>query len=58
MYLWAIRLLLERVSWCIRDAGGEASIVTFAHLKRFRAAKLHDYRDALRNMQTQWLAAL
>lgn len=48
MYLWAIRLLLERVSWLIRDTGGGTSIVTFAHLKRFKAVKLHEYRAALR----------
>lgn len=48
MYLWAIRLLLERISWFIRDNGGGTSTVTFAHLKRFPAAKLHDYREALR----------
>jgi hypothetical protein len=47
MYLWAIRLLLERISWFIRDSGGGASTVTFAHLKRFPAQKLHDYRAAL-----------
>jgi hypothetical protein len=47
MYLWAIRLLLERISWFIRDSGGGTSTVTFAHLKRFPAAKLHNYRRAL-----------
>ncbi|HET6997247.1 MAG TPA: DUF3800 domain-containing protein [Solirubrobacterales bacterium] len=46
MYLWALRLLLERVSWFVDDAGGDA-IVTFAHLKGFKAQKLHDYRAAL-----------
>jgi Protein of unknown function (DUF3800) len=47
MYLWGMRLLLERVSWYIRDHGGGASIVTFAHVRRFRARKLHEYRRAL-----------
>jgi hypothetical protein len=47
MYLWAVRLLLERVSWYIRDNGGGSSIVTFAHLRRFKIAKLHDYRARL-----------
>jgi hypothetical protein len=47
MYLWAVRLLLERVSWFIRDTGGGSSVVTFAHLKRFKASKLHNYREAL-----------
>lgn len=53
MYLWAIRLLLERVSWFIRESGGDTSIVTFAHLKRFKASKLHEYREALRATSTQ-----
>jgi hypothetical protein len=47
MYLWALRLLLERVSWFIDDCGGTDAIVTFAHLKGFRAQKLHDYRRVL-----------
>ena len=47
MYLWALRLLLERISWFVVDNGGTDAIVTFAHLKGFRAKKLHDYREAL-----------
>lgn len=47
MYLWALRLLLERISWFVDDLGGSEAIVTFAHLKGFRAQKLHDYRHAL-----------
>lgn len=47
MYLWALRLLLERVSWLIDERGGDGAIVTFAHLKGFRAEKLHRYRAAL-----------
>jgi hypothetical protein len=47
MYLWALRLLLERISWYIRDHGGGSSIVTFAHLKGFHTQKLHNYRAAL-----------
>lgn len=47
LYLWAVRLLLERISWYIRDHGGDTSIVTFAHLTRFKSQKLHDYRQAL-----------
>lgn len=42
MYLWALRLLLERISWFVDDCGGSGAIVTFAHLKGFRAQKLHD----------------
>lgn len=52
LYLWAVRLLLERVSWFIRDNGGGTSIVTFAHLTRFRSEKLHNYRGALENSET------
>jgi hypothetical protein len=47
MYLWAVRLLLERISWYVRDHGGGAAIVTFAHVRRFQTQKLHDYRAAL-----------
>jgi hypothetical protein len=47
MYLWALRLLLGRVSWFVDDHGGKEAIVTFAHLKGFKAQKLHDYRAAL-----------
>ncbi len=47
MYLWALRLLLERVSWFIDDTDGGEAIVTFAHLKGFKSQKLHDYRAAL-----------
>lgn len=48
MYLWALRLLLERISWFVDDAAGDnEAIVTFAHLKGFKARKLHDYRKAL-----------
>ena len=52
MYLWALRLLLERVSWWIRDHGGTSSVVTFAHIKNFQTQKLHAYRNALANSQT------
>lgn len=48
MYLWALRLLLERISWFIDENGGTDAIVTFAHLKGFPAKKLHDYRHALK----------
>jgi hypothetical protein len=53
MYLWAMRLLLERVSWYIRDHGGGSGIVTFAHVRRFKVQKLHDYRAALQLAPTQ-----
>ena len=47
MYLYAIRLLLERVSWYVDEHGSGPAIVTFGHLTRFPAAKLHNYRAAL-----------
>lgn len=47
MYLWAVRLLLERISWYIRAQGDGQAIVTFGHVRRFRVQKLHDYRRAL-----------
>jgi hypothetical protein len=53
LYLWAARLLLERISWFIRDNGGGDSIVTFAHLTRFKAEKLHSYRAALESSDTK-----
>lgn len=53
LYLWACRLLLERISWYIRDHGGGTSIVTFSHLKRFKTHKLHEYRQALLNTDTK-----
>lgn len=42
MYNYAIRRLLERVSWFVDDAKGEAS-VTFAHLKNFPYPRLRNY---------------
>jgi hypothetical protein len=47
MYLWALRLLLERVSWYVAEHGGTGAIVTFAHVRHFKAQKLHGYRQAL-----------
>jgi len=47
MYLYAVRLLLERLSWIARDLGATEMIVTFAHIKRFKTDRLHDYRDRL-----------
>ncbi len=47
MYLWALRLLLERVSWFIDERDGDGAVVTFAQLQGFKAQKLHDYRAAL-----------
>jgi hypothetical protein len=50
MYLWALRLLLERVSWCIGSNGGREATVTFAEVKGFKTPKLHDYRSRLEGL--------
>jgi len=47
MYLWALRLLLERISWYADENDGDDAIVTFGQLKGFGSKKLHDYRNAL-----------
>ena len=51
MYNYAIRRLLERVTWYVRDQGGETAI-TFAHVKRFPYAKLRDYLTILQLQPT------
>jgi hypothetical protein len=53
MYLYAVRLLLERVSWYVDEHGTGPAIVTFAHLTRFPVAKLHSYRAALAASDTE-----
>jgi hypothetical protein len=52
MYLWAVRLVLERVSWYVREHGDGKAIVTFAHVRHFQSQKLHDYREALERADT------
>lgn len=47
MYLWALRLLLERVSWYVAEHEGTGAVATFAHVRHFKAKKLHAYRHAL-----------
>lgn len=47
MYLYALRLLLERVSWCVRRSQGTAAKITFAEVKGFQGDKLHGYRERL-----------
>jgi hypothetical protein len=47
IYLWALRLLLGRISRCVDEEGGDEAVVTFSQLKGFRPRKLHDYRVAL-----------
>lgn len=52
MYNYAVRRLLERISWAIDDRGGEA-ILTFAHVRRFPYPHLTDYLTRLRSLQTE-----
>lgn len=47
MYLWALRLLLERVSWFATWKQQQDVIVTFSHVRRLNPAKLHAYRELL-----------
>jgi hypothetical protein len=57
MYLWALRLLLERVSWFCDEQGSGEAIVTVAHVRHFKVQKLHGYRQALElahDVQIRW----
>jgi hypothetical protein len=47
MYLWAMRLTLERICWHAQRNGGKQVKVTFSHVKGFKPAKLLAYRSAL-----------
>jgi hypothetical protein len=52
MYLWCLRLLLERVSWLVRDDPRDGwAQVTIAHLKRFKREGLDGYVEKLRGSQ-------
>jgi hypothetical protein len=57
MYNYAVRRLLERVSWFVDDAGGIAS-VTFAHLRNFPYPRLRQYIAYLQLQRTEirWAA--
>jgi hypothetical protein len=52
MYNYAIRRLLERVSWFLHDRGATASVI-FAHVKRFPYSKLRGYVNLLRALPTE-----
>jgi hypothetical protein len=52
MYLFALRMLLERISWYVDEHRGGEAVVTFAHLKRFKVIKLHNYRVILEMLPT------
>jgi hypothetical protein len=51
-YNHAVRRLLERISWHVDEAGGEA-IVTFAHVRRFPYKRLRVYLDLLQEIGSQ-----
>jgi len=51
-YLFTLRFLLERISWWVRDHGGQTH-VTFAHIKGFKVADLHAYVARLQAMGTE-----
>jgi hypothetical protein len=51
-YLFTLRLLLERISWYVDSRGGQA-YVTFAHIKGFKVADLHNYIAILQSMPTE-----
>ncbi len=51
IYNYAVRRLLERISWFVDDAGAEAS-VTFAHIKNFPYDRLRKYVELLRGSRT------
>jgi Protein of unknown function (DUF3800) len=51
-YNYAVRRLLERISWHVDEAGGEA-IVTFAHVRRFPYKRLRVYLDLLQEIGSQ-----
>lgn len=50
-YNYAVRRLLERISWLVDDEGGEA-IVTVAHIRRFPYESLRSYLQLLENRRT------
>lgn len=64
LYYYAVRLLLERVSWLCRDTAKKhssdpAAKVIFEHRKRLKHEDLVSYIDLLRNIGEgdQWLAS-
>jgi hypothetical protein len=51
IYNYAIRRLLERISWFVGDRRGEATL-TFAHIKNFPYDKLFAYMELLKGQKT------
>lgn len=60
MYLWALRLILERVSWYARDKQKQDVRMTFSHVQGLKVGKLMAYREALEKqrdsdeMKVEW----
>jgi NADPH:quinone reductase-like Zn-dependent oxidoreductase len=51
VYLYTLRLTLERVSWIARDRNN-AVVITFAHVKNFPYDRLREYLDIMRAIPT------
>lgn len=52
MYLYQLRMLLERLSW-LAKSHKEVATYTLAHIRKFQLSSLREYEDRLRGMQTQ-----
>jgi hypothetical protein len=52
MYLFALRMLWERISWYVRDHGNRKAKVTFAQIRHFKIDKINAYRTRLERMET------
>lgn len=51
VYLFQLRMLLERLSWFARSVNEKATF-TLAHIQHFRKDKLREYEDRLRSVDT------
>jgi hypothetical protein len=53
MYLFALRMVWERLSWYVRDNGAGSSKVIFSQVKHFQIEKVNEYRARLENIKTK-----
>ena len=53
LYNWMARLVMERLSWYLRDEARSVGSLTFAHTKGYKTGKMHDYTQALKDQSTQ-----
>lgn len=51
MYNYALRRLLERISWFAKREG-RGALITIAHVKNFKYSELTNYLELLRRLQT------